>query len=140
MPGSDPSASRPGNDNNLSIDASEVGNRDDDESEEDDEMEYGYGRRSHARTPRWFTPVTAPQEAGLKLLMSGEFGRTGVEARSRKGSSSFAKAILSRRSRLRQTPKQEIANVCAMNTLDITLTVKPGYHSEHQWYGCCVTQ
>jgi hypothetical protein len=140
MPGNDSSAPRAGNDNNLSIEASEVGNRDDDGSEEEDEIEYGYWRRSHAQTPRWFSPVTAPQEAGLKLLMSGEFGRTGVEARSRKGCSSLAKAILSRRSGLRQTPKQDIANVCAMSTLDISLTVMAGYHSEHQRYGRCVTQ
>ena len=54
-----------------------------DEDDEDYETEYSYWGRPYARTPKWFPPVTTPQEAGTKLLMSGEFGRIGVEARSR---------------------------------------------------------
>ncbi|KAI0257008.1 WD40-repeat-containing domain protein [Lactifluus subvellereus] len=116
MPGDDSTASRPGNDNNLSIEDSELGSRDDDEDDEDDDFTYSYWRRPRAKTPKWFQPVIAPQEAGLKLLRSGEFGRTGVEAQSRKGSASFARAILSRQSKLRQTPKQDIANAIIPNT------------------------
>jgi WD repeat-containing protein 23 len=95
---------------------------DDDDDDDDDEPDYGYWGRPPARTPKWFAPVTAPQEAGLKLLMGGEFGRIGVEARSRKGSANFSKAILSRRSKLRQTPKQDITNVRAVYALEICLS------------------
>ncbi|KAF8481816.1 WD40-repeat-containing domain protein [Russula ochroleuca] len=79
-------------------------------------MEYSYWGRPFAKTPKWFPPVTAPQEAGLKLLMGGEFGRIGVDARSRSGSANFSRAILSSRSKLRQTPKQDITNDIIPNT------------------------
>jgi WD repeat-containing protein 23 len=95
-----------------SVEDGDPGIRDNDEEEEEDyEMEYSYWGRPFARTPKWFPAVTAPQEAGLKLLMGGEFGRVGVESRSRKGSANFSKAILSSRSKLRQTPRQDITNV-----------------------------
>lgn len=107
-----------GYDNDSTVEDSEVGSQgDDDEDDEEYEIESGYWGRPFARTPKWFPPVTAPQEAGTKLLMSGEFGRIGVEARSHKGSSNFSKAILSSRSKLRQTPKQDITNVRVLYAL-----------------------
>ena len=112
------STTSPGDDNDSTVEDSGPGIQDnDDEDDEDYEMEYSYWGRSFARTPKWFPPVTTPQEAGAKLLMGGEFGRIGVEARSRKGSANFSKAILSSRSKLRQTPKHDITNVrilCAL--------------------------
>lgn len=94
--------------------------RDNDE-DEDYEMEYSPWGRPLAQTPKWFSPVTVPQEAGLKLLMGGEFGRIGVEALSRKGSANISKAILSSRSKLRPTPRQDITNVCARYMLRFSL-------------------
>ena len=93
--------------------------RDNDE-DEDYEMEYSPWGRPLAQTPKWFSPVTVPQEAGLKLLMGGEFGRIGVEALSRKGCANISKAILSSRSKLRPTPRQDITNVCARFMLGIS--------------------
>jgi hypothetical protein len=130
-----------GDDNDSTVDDSGPGIQDnDDEDDEDYEMEYSYWGRPFARTPKWFPPVTTPHEAGTKLLMSGEFGRIGVEARSRKGSANFSKAILSSRSKLRQTPKQDITNVrtthsiCALRFSLMTA----GPHPEHRWYRCRV--
>jgi hypothetical protein len=114
LPGDDSTTSprASGDDNDSTVEESGPGIQDnDDEDDEDYEMEYSYWGRSFARTPKWFPPVTTPQKAGAKLLMGGEFGRIGVEARSRKGSANFSKAILSSRSKLRQTPKQDITNV-----------------------------
>jgi hypothetical protein len=109
-PRDDPTVSWPVDDeNNSSLEGGEPGNQDNDEDDDYDE-EDNWGRPP-ARTPKWFPPVTEPQEEGLKLLMGGEFGRIGVEARSRNGSGNFAKAILSRRSKLRHTPKHDILNV-----------------------------
>jgi hypothetical protein len=124
----------------MSIEERESGNQNDGEDYEYDDLAYTYWHRPPSKTTKWFPSVTVPQDAGLELLRSGEFGRTGIEARSRKGSASFAKAILSRRSRLRQTPKQDIANVRAIHTLCISLIVSVGYYPEHEWYGCCVPQ
>ena len=108
-----PRASRDDDDLIVEDSGSEIQDNDDDYNEDRD-MEYSYWGRPFARTPKWFSPVTAPQEAGLRLLMGGEFGRVGVEARSRKGGANFSKTILSSRSKLRQTPKQDITNVCAL--------------------------
>ncbi|KAI0308327.1 WD40-repeat-containing domain protein [Multifurca ochricompacta] len=113
MPGDDTTASQTGDNNDLGVEDNEP---DDDDDGDDDEMQYSYWRRPHAKTPKWFSPVTTPQKEGIKLLMSGEFGRVGVETRSRNGDASLTKAILSRRSKLRQTPKQDITNAIIPNT------------------------
>ncbi|KAH9964194.1 WD40-repeat-containing domain protein [Russula dissimulans] len=100
-------------DDNPSLESGEPGNQDNDD---DEEVEFSYWGRPHARTPKWFPPVTEPQEEGVKLLMGGEFGRIRVESRSRIGIGNISKAILSRRSKLRQTPKQDISNYIVPNT------------------------
>jgi len=88
----------------------------------DDDIESNYWGRPHARTPIWFPPVTEPQEEGVRLLMGGEFGRIGVESQSRIGRGNIANAILSRRCKLRQTPKQDISNVRAVYAFEVSLT------------------
>jgi len=116
LPGDDPTTTQH-QDNARSVEDLDLRNRDHDEDEEEEEEEeeeeiqVSYWRRPHAKTPKWFPPVTTPQEAGKRLLVSGEFGRIGVETRSRKGGTSFAKAILSRQIKLRQTPMQDVTNV-----------------------------
>jgi WD repeat-containing protein 23 len=54
-----------------------------DEDEDGDDQEQGYYGRT---APQWFPAVTEPQEAGVKLLMSGEFGRVrkGLESKGNK--------------------------------------------------------
>ena len=93
---------------------------DDDDEEDEEEEQNIYWRQPHAKTPKWFPPVTAPQEAGKRLLVSGEFGRIGVETRFRNGGTSFAKAIASRQIRLRQTPMQDVTNVSGVYVLGVT--------------------
>ncbi len=145
MPGdvSSTSPRQSGDDYDSTVEDSGPGIQDnddnDDNDDEDYEMEYSYWGRPFARTPKWFPPVTTPQEQGVKLLMGGEFGRIGVESRSRgEGSANFSRAILSGRSKLRQTPKQDITNVRAVYVLEISL-MNVGHHSEHFWYGCLVS-
>ena len=92
---------------------------DDDDDDEEEELQTSYWRRTHAKTPKWFQPVTTPQEAGKRLLMSGEFGRIGVETRSRNGGTSFARAIVSRQIKIRQTPMQDITNVSGVYILGV---------------------
>jgi hypothetical protein len=117
-PGSFLLARLQGDDNDSAVEDSGPGIQDNEgEDDEDYEMGHSYWGRSFVRTPKWFPPVTTPQEAGTKLLMGGEFGRIGVEARSRNGSANFSKAILSSRSKLRQMPKQDITNVRVLYAL-----------------------
>ena len=119
--GDHPTASpRASGEENDSID-DDVRESQDNDDDEDYEMEYSPWGRPYAQTPRWFSPVTEPQEAGIRLLMGGEFGRIGVEAQSRKGSANFSKVILSSRSKLRPTPRQDITNVRAGYMLKISL-------------------
>jgi WD repeat-containing protein 23 len=92
---------------------------DEEEEEEEEEIQLSYWRPPHAQTPKWFPPVTTPQEAGKRLLVSGEFGRIGFETRSRKGGASLAKAILSRQTKLRQTPMQDVTNVSGVYVLGV---------------------
>jgi len=111
-------ASRDDNDSIVEDSGPGIQDNDDDDDDDDDyEMEYSYWGRPFAKTPKWFTPMTAPQEPGVKLLMSGEFGRVGAQTGARKGSANFSKAILSGRSKLRQTPKQDITNVRVLYAL-----------------------
>ncbi|KAI0003806.1 WD40-repeat-containing domain protein [Russula compacta] len=131
-------------DDDPSGEDSEPGNQDHNEDTDDDEIEYGYWGQPHAETPKWFPPVTEPQEPGLKLLMGGEFGRIGVQTRSRKGSASFAKAILSRRSKLRPIPKQDITSAIIPNTsgtavASLTDNIYCGQYSADSsfYYTCC---
>ncbi|KAH9081527.1 WD40-repeat-containing domain protein [Lactarius deliciosus] len=117
----------------------------DEEEEEDDDIQtYSYWRRPHAKTPKWFPPVTTPQEAGKRLLVSGEFGRIGSETRSRRGGTNFAKVILSRQIKHRQTPMQDITNAIVPNTngtavASLTDNIYCGQYSANSsfYYTCC---
>lgn len=114
---------------------------DDDEEEDEEEEQTIYWRQPHSKTPKWFPPVTTPQEAGKRLLVSGEFGRIGVETRFRNGGTSFAKAIASRQIKLRQTPMQDVTNVSGVYVLGVTTflsATNAGYRPQHQRYGRCV--
>lgn len=116
----------------------------DDDDEEEEEEQTMYWRQPHAKTPKWFTPVTTPQEAGKRLLVSGEFGRIGVETRFRNGGTSFAKAIASRQTKLRQTPMQDVTNGIIPNTngtavASLTDNIYCGQYSADSsfYYTCC---
>lgn len=80
--------------------ATTVGNRvyiQPDEDEDDDEAEdvdiEGY-IPPRASAHQWYPPVTEPQKAGLELLETGDFGRVGVKARSRRNSHNISKTVL----------------------------------------------
>ena len=108
-------------DNVRNVEESDLTQDDDEDDDEEEEEEQNiYWRQPHAKTPKWFSPVTAPQEAGKRLLVSGEFGRIGVETRFRNGGTSFAKAIASRQIKLRQTPMQDVTNVSSVYVLGVT--------------------
>ncbi|KIY73538.1 WD40 repeat-like protein [Cylindrobasidium torrendii FP15055 ss-10] len=54
------------------------------EDEEDDEQYLPWSRRGHSLVPGdTFSPVKEPQEAGVNLLNSGEFGRVGYKEAAR---------------------------------------------------------
>ncbi|KAG5647678.1 hypothetical protein DXG03_008401 [Asterophora parasitica] len=78
-----------------------------DEEEEDEDDDYYSAFRAAAREP-WTGPViTEPQQAGLELLNSGDFGRVGHKFRTRRSDFNVAKFILNRTKRPQLTPHKE---------------------------------
>lgn len=85
---------------------------DPEEDDDDDGDAWYYPGVSSRRT--WVPPVTTePQEAGVKLLNSGEFGYVGPKHRARPNHANVAKAILSAASKPSSsfTPKEELTTV-----------------------------
>ena len=68
-------------------------------------------RRTAGKMPSFTTPHKEPQEAGVRLLMGGEFGRVRAKVDIRSQRQNIARQLLSRRSRLRPLPKQDISQV-----------------------------
>ncbi|KAJ6601263.1 WD40 repeat-like protein [Mycena vulgaris] len=68
--------------------------------EEDDEEEYyrAFRNTNHAQ---YFQKVTEPQEAGLRLLHSGDFGRVANKVKSRRSDLNVAKQLRNRASQAR---------------------------------------
>lgn len=86
-----------------------------DEAEDDDDDDYQdeYTDSSPQVIHKWFPEVTEPQEAGLELLKSGDFGRVGDKLRSRRSDINIAKFIYKRPMQLKPVPsKEDYASVC----------------------------
>ncbi|KAF9011056.1 WD40-repeat-containing domain protein [Cyathus striatus] len=66
------------------------------EEEEEDDDDEDYYATFHRHSHNWFPDVTDPQEAGMKLLKSGDFGRVGPKLRSREGDLNISKTIFNR--------------------------------------------
>ncbi|KAG9097310.1 hypothetical protein FRC06_007701 [Ceratobasidium sp. 370] len=58
----------------LEVDDDDNDDDDDDYDDDDDVPHTVWGRRNFNPVAHYFPPVTSPQEAGLKLLYSGDFG------------------------------------------------------------------
>ncbi|KZT30917.1 WD40 repeat-like protein [Neolentinus lepideus HHB14362 ss-1] len=82
----------------------------DDEDAEELESDEDYISHESANTS-WFPEVKEPQEAGLKLLTSGEFGRIGNRFKSSHGQKHFNiyRAIKDRATSLRPPSREELA-------------------------------
>ncbi|KAJ6520392.1 WD40-repeat-containing domain protein [Mycena sanguinolenta] len=78
----------------------EAEEEDAEEDEEDDEDAYFRAFRNTGHGS-YFRKVTEPQEAGVKLIHSGEFGRVGPKIRSRRNDLNIAKQLRARASQAR---------------------------------------
>ena len=74
-------------------------------------------RRPLRKMPSFTKPHKEPQEAGVRLLMGGEFGRTRVKQDIRSQKHNIARQLLSRRAQLRPVPKQDIGLVRSPTTV-----------------------
>ncbi|KAG6897966.1 hypothetical protein C0992_008356 [Termitomyces sp. T32_za158] len=84
---------------------------DPDEDEEDDDDDDGddyYGPSGAAVGASWKGPkTTEPQEQGVELLNSGDFGRVGSKARTRRNYLNLANLVLNQSRRLRPVSNRE---------------------------------
>nr|VWO96723.1 G-protein comlpex beta subunit CpcB [Ganoderma boninense] len=85
-----------------------------DEDDEDTGYPYSWGSATHARSwdrsRGWWPKITEPQEEGLDLLYSGEFGRALHQIQSRKSQNNVARNLLNRGISSRPTPKEDITS------------------------------
>jgi WD repeat-containing protein 23 len=82
-----------------------------DEEDDDDDLGSYYGRYQRTNH-QWFPAITEPQEAGLNLLMSGEFGRVGQRLGSRRSNMDVARLLRDRGTKTRPSNyKEDIASV-----------------------------
>ncbi|KAI0727844.1 WD40-repeat-containing domain protein [Fomitopsis betulina] len=84
-----------------------------DEDDADDDEDGYFNHYGHSvkwdRSEDWYYPVTKPTKEGLKLLMSGEFGRLTHQLKSRKLDNNIAKVTLDRGTRIRPSFKEDMA-------------------------------
>ncbi|CAA7264768.1 unnamed protein product [Cyclocybe aegerita] len=96
------------------------GGNDDDEYDDDDDDYYYSPPPRPAR--QWFKPVEEPQQAGLELLTSGEFGQVGIKNRSRRRATNLARTVLDRGYRPIPSPnREELCSNLVPNTNGVTV-------------------
>lgn len=106
---------------------------DEEEEEEEEESTY-YG--SQQRTPQqWFPPIKEPQEAGTKLLLSGEYGRMGARVGSTDARVDITRLLRERGTRARPSNYKE--DVTSVSYLILYLLLNrtyfdPAPHTEYQ--------
>ncbi|RDB29479.1 LEC14B protein [Hypsizygus marmoreus] len=89
----------------FAVDDDEDEMEEDDENQ-DDEDEYYNSFRSTAHH-KWFKEVAEPQEAGVELLNSGDFGRVANKSGSQRQNTNIAKFLLNRTRRCQPTTYKE---------------------------------
>lgn len=81
------------------------------DQDSDDESAY----YDNYRPRQWFPPVLEPQDEGVELLKSGDFGRVGTKMNGLYGSGNLARTIINRSTRPQPYPalyKEDYASVC----------------------------
>ncbi|KAJ7455934.1 WD40-repeat-containing domain protein [Mycena galericulata] len=92
------------------------------EEGEDDEEEY-YRAFRHTNHSKYFREVTEPQEAGLRLLHSGDFGRVANKIKSRRNDLNISKTLRSRASQPRpRVYKEDYASDLVPNSNGTTVS------------------
>ncbi|KAI0375121.1 WD40 repeat-like protein [Pilatotrama ljubarskyi] len=120
---------------------------DDDAEEEDDEDYSYYSSSAHThwdRTRNWWPAITEPQEEGLSLLMSGEFGRVQHQVKSRNGTRNVARSLLNRGTNSRPTYREDITSDILPNSSGTAVASYPAnayvgqFSSDSAFYYTCV--
>ncbi|KAA1467844.1 WD40 repeat-like protein [Dentipellis sp. KUC8613] len=108
-----PSDDAPGR---AAADEEQEDDEDDDEDYEEDESYWSPSVRRGPDLPEWARPPTEPQQEGVELLMSGEFGRIRPKVNVRGGQRSVARILQSRQTRTRSLYKEDLISDLVPNT------------------------
>ncbi|KAJ7110375.1 WD40 repeat-like protein [Mycena crocata] len=93
------------------------------EEDDDDDDEQYYRSFRNTKHKEYFREVTEPQEVGLKLLHSGDFGRVGNKIKSRRNDLNIAKLLRSRASQARpRVYKEDFTSGLIPNTNGTTVS------------------
>ncbi|KAJ3010959.1 hypothetical protein NUW54_g2323 [Trametes sanguinea] len=117
-----------------------------DEEEDDDDIDYwSTGAHTHwDRTRDWWPKITEPQEEGMSLLMSGEFGRVQHQLKSRSGYKNVARNLLNRATSARPTYREDITSDILPNSSGTAVAAYPAnayvgqFSSDSAFYYTCV--
>ncbi|KAI8990550.1 WD40 repeat-like protein [Trametes punicea] len=118
----------------------------DEGDEEQEDFDYwSSGAHSHwDRSRDWWPKVTAPQEEGLSLLMSGEFGRVQHQIKSRNGYKNVTRALFNRSVSSRPAYREDIASDILPNSSGTAVAAYPAnayvgqFSSDSAFYYTCV--
>ncbi|KAF5368500.1 hypothetical protein D9758_002148 [Tetrapyrgos nigripes] len=86
-------------DDDEDMDSDSVYNDDDREWQDEDDLLHNPYRSARENQKIWIPPASTPQEAGVELIKSGDFGRVSPKIRARRGHNNLAKVISNRLSR-----------------------------------------
>ncbi|KAI0361487.1 WD40 repeat-like protein [Trametes cingulata] len=120
---------------------------DEDEEEEDEEAYDYYSSGAHThwdRTRNWWPTITEPQEEGLSLLMSGEFGRVEHQINSRNRKKNVARSLFNRSTSSRPTYREDITSDILPNSSGTAVASYPAnayvgqFSSDSAFYYTCV--
>ncbi|EIN13833.1 WD40 repeat-like protein [Punctularia strigosozonata HHB-11173 SS5] len=114
------------------------------EDEDEDDDEY-YAQPTTPPQPSWTQPHREPQEAGVRLLGSGDFGRVGPKLRSRqRNQRNVSRELEDRRVRLRPSPREVYAQELVPNSNGVAVAsyeanIYCGQYSADSsfYYTCC---
>ncbi|OSD03189.1 WD40 repeat-like protein [Trametes coccinea BRFM310] len=118
----------------------------DEEEDDDDDVDYwSTGTHTHwDRTRDWWPKITEPQEEGMSLLMSGEFGRVQHQLKSRSGYKNVARNLLNRSTSARPTYREDITSDILPNSSGTAVAAYPAnayvgqFSSDSAFYYTCV--
>jgi WD repeat-containing protein 23 len=111
-----------------------------DEDNDDDDYEDDIWDNGHYASSHLLGPHTEPQEAGIQLLHSGEFGRVSTKIKAQHGVHNIARILAHRGEYGRGKPTREDLESVSMPAFNAhnRVLIRADPHPKLQWDHCCL--